>query len=270
MMKRILPQSSVFSFKSFILLVISLCFISVFTGCEQVSEEGEVAATTELPPNTREESSLSEASEESGLSGIEICQMLTANIGNFLFSDRAPQAVCGLSALAGAVGAPDSAEICTIINDECQANFTAQTTCNTETVNKITACPVTVGQWRDCIDAQVNFLTAVSNISLTCMDLQSYAQEIEAAAARYPLTSCQEIERTCPGFESATSSNDSSSANYNNDFNSDFNEEDNFNNDFNEEDSFNNDFNEEDDFNNDFNEEDDFNEDDGFNEDDEF
>jgi hypothetical protein len=239
MMKIILQQTCVFHFKSFVFLVVSLFFTSVLNGCEQVSDEGEVAATTELPPNTSEESSLSEASEESGLSGIEICQMLTANIGNFLFSDRAPQAVCGLSALAGAAGAPDSAEICTIINDECQANFTAQTTCNTETVNKITACPVTVGQWRDCIDEQVNFLTAVSNISLTCMDLQSYAQAIEAAVARYPLTSCQEIERTCPGFESATSSSDSSSANYDNTFNEEgeFNEED----EFIEEDEFNED-----------------------------
>ena len=240
-MKKMLQKSSLSPLKCLILLVISLLFTSAFTGCEQVAEEGEIASTTVLPQNTREESSLSEASEESGLSGIEICQMLTANIGNFLFSDRAPRAVCGLSALAGAANAPDSAEICTIINEGCQSNFTAQTTCTTETVNKITACPVTVGQWRDCIDAQVNFLTAVSNLSLTCMDLQSYAQEIEAAAARYPMTSCQEIERICPGFETTTNSNDSSSADFNSDFNSDDSSDDfndDFNDDFSEDDEF--------------------------------
>ena len=47
-----------------------------------------VEINTPLPPNTDESTLISEASQESGLDGVQVCEMLTEGLVDFFFSER--------------------------------------------------------------------------------------------------------------------------------------------------------------------------------------
>ena len=72
-----------------------------------------VEINTPLPPNTDETTLISEASQESGLDGVQVCEMLTEGLVDFFFSERGRNFTCSLSAFSSSFAVPeDSAEIC--------------------------------------------------------------------------------------------------------------------------------------------------------------
>jgi hypothetical protein len=180
---------------------------SLLIACDDADTDGEQVQTA-LPQNTSPSSSITEAAQESGLTALQICDMLVTNLTSFFLTERGIDAVCNLSAFSGSFSVPNSAGICDSINSGCRSNYSAQGSCTADAVSQISACAIPIGLWRDCIDEQIAFFSAVSEINLNCMDQSSYAKAFESLVVQYTLSSCEQIKGQCPGFASSVGSSD--------------------------------------------------------------
>ena len=166
-----------------------------------------VKINTPLPPNTNEMTLISEASQESGLDGVQVCEMLTEGLVDFFFSERGRNLTCGLSAFSASFAVPeDSAELCESVYNGCSENYTATVDCNQEFTQKLNACPVSLGLWQQCVDEQSALLNAAGEQSLSCNDLSEYASSLSSVAKRYQVPACEEIQRTCPDLDLGSTS----------------------------------------------------------------
>lgn len=185
------------------MILIALCGV----GCDN-SEVGadEAQSRAPLPPNTRAETPLSSVSQESGMSGAEICDLMTRELTSLYSTDATARFVCGASAMSASINVPEGGDLCDTIYRECRSNYTVTTECDPQTVAELEQCSVPVGVWQGCIDEQYAVISAAGKLDFSCGDLPGYISGLESIGQRYSTPSCDEIQRACPNLNAGSSS----------------------------------------------------------------
>ena len=172
-----------------------LIAVSVFCtiACDQTDQGGgDAQPRAPLPPNTSDDTPLSSLSQESGMSGAEVCQLMTSSLVDLFSADSVANFVCGSSAMAASFNVPEGGgEVCDIVYNECRENYTVTAECDERVIAEIDRCSLPAGLWRSCIDEQYALMTAAGQLNFSCGDLPGYASGLEAIGKRYSTSACE-------------------------------------------------------------------------------